>query len=762
MRPQTTAVVALLVPAAFAVAQQAPAAARHAFTPEDWYKVTTVSSPELSPDGGKVAITVTTVREAENRRHSEIWIVPTVGGMPQRYTSPSFESSNPRFSDDGSMLYFTSQRPETRGQNWALQMDQPSGEAFQPTGAPRIASGSQPADKSFTVIGGAGGGRGGRGGGGGGRGGRGGEGDSTSADSAAVAADPYAHMLPLARPPYNAITKPENTARFDGKQLDDIGYKRNGDHDFIPGPRIAPRVVTPRPAQISIQRPGAPAKQVTNTNYSHRDVVVSPDGKWIAFTADSKLRPDSAVTAERDSIAKLPPDRKRDELPRNDTDIFLLSVAACEAPTPQCTPRKLEYAGNETNLQWSPDSKRIAFVGQPARFKNQRLLVVDMEGGKPQDILGGWQYEPGQIRWLQNGQIAMITSMGGSSGVFSIDPATKKITTILGGRRVINGVTFDAGEKHIIFVATDITHPTELYIANADGSGEHKLTTFNDKLNAEVEWADAERFITKGVGGLDVESWLMKPPGYTASKRYPVVLYIHGGPHSDYNEGWFDEFQSLAGAGFMVLFTNPRGSSGTNTEFTYASRGDWGGKDYDDLMRAVDVAAKRPDVDSTRMGVTGGSYGGFMTAWVTTKTNRFKAAETDRMISEWTYWYGASDAQGLTEDEFFGHPWDNQVMYDTLSPIRHVKNVKTPTLLVQSEEDFRTPIGDAELWFEALKKEGVPAEFVRYPRSNHDLSRTGEPWLLVDRLSRIRQWFTYWLVNKPSSTEATDRASAKR
>ena len=117
------------------------------------------------------------------------------------------------------------------------------------------------------------------------------------------------------------------------------------------------------------------------------------------------------------------------------------------------------------------------------------------------------------------------------------------------------------------------------------------------------------------------------------------------------------------------------------------------------LMRAVDVVAKRPDVDSTRMGVTGGSYGGFMTAWVTTKTNRFKAAETDRMISEWTYWYGASDAQGLTEGEFFGHPWENQIMYDTLSPIRHVKKVKTPTLLVQSEEDFRTPIGNAELWF---------------------------------------------------------------
>ena len=211
-----------------------------------------------------------------------------------------------------------------------------------------------------------------------------------------------------------------------------------------------------------------------------------------------------------------------------------------------------------------------------------------------------------------------------------------------------------------------------------------------------------------------------------------------------------------------VLFTNPRGSSGTNTEFTYASRGDWGGKDYEDLMKAVDIAAKRPDVDSTRMGVTGGSYGGFMTAWVTTKTNRFKAAEADRMISEWTYWYGASDAQGLTEGEFFGKPWENQIMYDTLSPIRYVKKVKTPTLLVQSEEDYRTPIGNAELWFMALKKQGVPAEFVRYPRSNHDLSRTGEPWLLVDRLGRIRQWFGYWLKENRRQAAAERAARWKR
>jgi dipeptidyl aminopeptidase/acylaminoacyl peptidase len=496
-------------------------------------------------------------------------------------------------------------------------------------------------------------------------------------------------------------------------------------------------------------------KALTNTKYSHRSAVVSPDGDWIAFLADARLRSDSVVNAERDSIAKLPPDRKRDEQPRNDTEIFVLPVAACEANKPTCTPRKIEYAGNESQIVWSPDSRRIAFVGQLGRFKNQRLFSVAIDDGMPQDLLGGWPYEPGQIQWLKNGRIAMITSTGGSRGVYTVDPISKQITTILGGRRVISNPTFDAAQSKIIFVATDLTHPTELFIANADGTNERKLTTFNDKVNAEVAWSDAEQFTFFSIGGVKVEGWMMKPYGYDPAKKYPLVLYIHGGPHSQYNEGWFDEFQNLAGAGMWVLFTNPRGSSGTNSEFTYASRGDWGGKDYEDLMKAVDIVAKRPDVDSTRMGVTGGSYGGFMTAWVTTKTTRFKAAEADRMISDWNSWYGTTDVQRLTEDEFFGKPWENQIMYDTLSPIRFVKRVKTPTLIVQSEEDFRTPMNNADTWFMALKKLGVPAEFVRYPRSNHDLSRTGEPWLLVDRLSRLRQWFNYWLKNKPTGTAAT-------
>ena len=747
--PCTPFAVGLLLVGSVVGAQQpaSSTAARRAFQLADWYRVTQLSAPALSPDGGKVAFTVTTAREARNDRHQEIWLVPVAGGAPRRLTSPGFESSNPRWSDDGETLSFTSRRAGGRGTTWQLHMDQP-GEAVQ---APRDTTqrdGQQPADGSFTITSDGNGGFGF-----GAFGGRGRPGSDSTADSSA-ANSPYAKMEPMARPPFGAITKPAVPARFDGRHIVEERYKSN-DAGFIPGPQTERKREAPKPAQLYIQRGTGERTAITSTAYSHRNFALSPDGQWIAFVGDAALRPDSVVSAERDSIADLPPSRKRDEALRNDTEIYLLPVAACEAKSAACTPRKLAYAGNESDIVWSPDSKQLAFVGRLGRFENARLFVAPVEGGKAQDVLGTWQYEPDEIRWLRNGRISMVAQTGGASGVYELDPRTKQVTTILGGRRVVSGVQYDSSESKITFVATDLTHPTELFVANADGSNERKLTTFNDELNAEVAWADAERFTYKSVDGLEVEGWMMKPYGYQPGKKYPLVLYIHGGPHSRYSEGWFDEFQNLAASGMWVLFTNPRGSSGTNSEFTYASRGDWGGKDYQDLMKAVDIAAARPDVDSTRMGVTGGSYGGFMTAWVTTKTNRFKAAQTDRMISDWTYWWGASDVQGLTNGEFFGRPWENQQMYDALSPIRHVQNVKTPTLMVQSEEDYRTPMGNAELWYMALKNLDVPVELVRYPRSTHELSRSGEPWLLVDRLGRLRQWFGYWLSeDRPKTTTA--------
>lgn len=725
-------VVAVAACAVVSTVAFAQVAAPRAFTPSDWYKVTTLSSPALSPDGGRVAFTVTTVREGENRRHSEVWVVPTSGGEPQRFTSPGYESSNPRWSPDGRWLLFASQRPGGgRGRAWGLRMDAPGGEAV-PTDA--YPAGSLPSDNRFVVWS-----------------------ESTGPDSAGADSarrDPFGRMQPMARPPFGAITRPLDPARFDGRHIVDMRYKANG-QGFLPGAREA-RVW--RPVQVWMQPlDGASKKRmIDSTAYSRRNATVSPDGQWIVFVADPQLRPDSVVEAERDSLARLPYNARRDEAPRNDADLFVMPVGGG-------APRRLTSAnGSEGDVAWSPDGRWVSFTSAPSRTSSQRLYVVPATGGEPTNLLGDWQYEPDQHAWLPDGRIALWASVGGRTAMFHLDPATRTLTEVIGGRRQVRGSSMDAARKQVAFVATSMDRPTELYIANVDGTGERRLTGFNDALRQEVAFSDAERFTYRSVGNVEVEGWLMKPYGYQPGKKYPLALYIHGGPHSQYGEGWFDEFQNLAGAGMWVLFTNPRGSSGYGAKFTYATRGRWFAEDYQDLMKAVDIAAARADVDSTRMGVTGGSYGGVMTAWVTVKTNRFRAAQADRMISNWWSWYGTSDAQGLTEFEFFGKPWDNPAMYDSLSPIRYVRKVRTPTLIVQSEEDHRTPMTDAEQWFIGLKKHGIPVELVRYPRSTHDLSRTGEPWLLVDRLGRLRQWFAHWLLDSPVTRAASGDASPTR
>ncbi len=726
-RPGRLAPVVLLALPAVLVAQ-AGAPTPRAFRPTDVYRLTTVSSPAVSPDGRRVAFTVTTVKEAENRRHNEVWVVPTAGGEPVRFTSPGTESSGPRFTPDGRHLLFTSTRPGGKGSTWAIRLDQPSGEAFQlpelpPAGARWTRDGRLAvwADTSATGTG--------------------------MADSAR-AEDPWA-KLPLARPPHGAITRPLDPKRFDGRHVVELPFKSN-DRGYVAN-RATARVW--RPAQLWTATAGDTARrQLTRTAYSHRDVVVSPDGRWIAFVADSALRPDSVVAAERDSIARLPYDRARDEAERNESEIYVVPVGGG-------APRKVAtIPGGESRLDWSPDGRTIAFLHTPGRTTSARLATVDIATGRVRNLIGDWQYEPTAAAWLSASELQMVAEVGGRTGVFRVRAdGSGAPREVLGGRRRMSGFAMDPSRRLMAYVATSMTKPTELYVANVDGTGERRLTSFNDAIAREVAFSDAERFTVPSVGGREIEAWLMKPHGWQPGRKYPLVLYIHGGPHSAYGENWFDEFQNLAAAGMYVLFTNPRGSSGYGADFTYSTRGRWFDEDYQDLMKAVDVAAARADIDSTRMGVTGGSYGGVMTAWVTVKTNRFKAAQTDRMISNFWSWYGSSDAQGLTEFEFFGRPWENAALYDSLSPIRQVARVRTPTLIVQSEEDFRTPMTDAEQWFIALRKQGVPVEFVRYPRSTHELSRSGEPWLLVDRLGRLRQWFGHWLLGERAGTATATR-----
>ena len=308
MRYLSLVVTSVLLLFAPLVPQKASSQEGRVFSPEDWYRVTRVSGPAMSPDGKSVAFTVTTVNEEDNARHSEVWMVATDGGDPIRLTAPGTESSNPRWSEDGTHLFFSSRREGGSGSTWVLKMDgSRMGEAFQMEEERR---GSRPEDGSFVVWT---------------------EGpqddDEGEGEPEDTREDPFSRMAATARPPLGSITEPVDPRRFDGRHIVDFPYKRNGS-GFIANPR-EPR--TYNPAQIWKQLEGDTSQiQLTDEVYSHRSATVSPDGEWIAFIADPGFRSDSIIRAERDSIARLPYDAARDEAPRNDGDIFIIPAGGGE------------------------------------------------------------------------------------------------------------------------------------------------------------------------------------------------------------------------------------------------------------------------------------------------------------------------------------------------------------------------------------------------------------------------------------------------
>ncbi|HEV2670847.1 MAG TPA: S9 family peptidase [Gemmatimonadales bacterium] len=663
----------------------------------DYYRLTVVSNPQLTPDGRRVAFVVTTVVEEKDRRHTEIWLSPSDGSAaPLRYTSPSTEASSPTWSPDGSLLAFSSRREGSDDDIWFLRTAAPGGEAFQIKGVHALPVFSRDGKWLLYEW-------------------RGEEPDSTKKETWRTRVSPA------------AITRGADPKRFDGRVYtslpivaDERGY-------------LAPRE-TRRPSHLYlVSRDGGTPRQLTSGELSQSAAAWSPDGRTIAFVQDS---------TEKSEV--------REE---GEPSIYLLSVAdSAIRPLPTGFPESSDPA-------WSPDGKTITFGCSKGRGLKNDICVIPAAGGASRNLTAGWNLDPSAPTWSADGKtIYFNTETSGNVHLFAVAASGGPVRQVTTGERQLRGFTISADGRSLAYTASDITHGTELYVAPlAGGKGaERRLTSFNDSLFKQVAVIPADTFWFTGVGGLKIEGWLMKPYGYQPGKRYPLVLSIHGGPHSNYGNVLFPEFQMLAGQGYWLLFTNPRGSSGYGHDFTFATRGRWGMEDYQDLMQAVDVAIARAKggVDTTRMAVLGGSYGGFMTNWIVGHTNRFRVAQTDRSIFDWYSWYGSSDAQGLTDYEFNGAPWESDSLYRVLSPMTYANNMRTPMLIVHSEDDKRVPITDGEQLFMSLRKRGIPAEFVRYPRSYHGLSRTGPPWLLVDRLERIRTWFAHWIGTGDASPAA--------
>jgi acylaminoacyl-peptidase len=306
----------------------------------------------------------------------------------------------------------------------------------------------------------------------------------------------------------------------------------------------------------------------------------------------------------------------------------------------------------------------------------------------------------------------------------------------------------------MVYLANDVQHLDDVYVASIDGTNEKRLTDVNAALWKNLEFASVERMTYKGADGWDIDGFFVRPLGWTAAKKYPMILSVHGGPAGQYGVDWNHEFQVDAARGYAVFFTNPRGSTGYGRKFQRGIVNEWGGKDFVDIMSGVHaVLAAHSWIDTTRLGVTGGSYGGYMTNWIVGHTRAFKAAVTLRSISNFISDDGTRDAAYGHKTYFGGDIFEQHDLFWDRSPLKYAKYVTTPILILHSDNDHRVPLEQGEQWFRALKHFGKTAEIVMFPRENHNLTRTGEPKHLVESLNWQLYWFDKYL-------NANDRAVA--
>ena len=401
-----------------------------------------------------------------------------------------------------------------------------------------------------------------------------------------------------------------------------------------------------------------------------------------------------------------------------------------------------DHVEPDTNPRWSPDGTQIAFLSGDENSFPQIWLAPSNGGGTSRKAARALDMIPTDLSWAADGRsLQFAAGTHGVTHLFQVDLASGAVSQVTRGERAVRSASRHAKSGLMVYLANDFQHPDDIYVARLSGADERRLTGVNGDLLHAREAAAVERLPFKSADGTQIDGFLVKPVGWQEGKKYPMVLSIHGGPAGMYGVDWYHEFQVYAAKGWAVFFTNPRGSTGYGAKFQRAVALNWGGKAYDDIMSGVDaVLAKHSWIDVDRLGVTGGSYGGFMTNWIVSHNNRFKAAVTLRSISNFISDDGTRDGAYGHKRDFGGDIFENYIVYWETSPLKHVKNVKTPTLVLHSDNDLRVPLEQGEQWFRALQLFGVTSEFVIFPRENHNLTRNGEPRHLVDSI----RWQCYW------------------
>ena len=478
---------------------------------------------------------------------------------------------------------------------------------------------------------------------------------------------------------------------------------------------------------------GGPARQLTRGRFDEHSLAWSPDSRRLAFISNRSADPDANYW----------------------DDVWTVDVESGRETQVTRT------VGTEFTPAWSPDGRSIAYLGNVRAMNTKdsspedtHVYVIPAEGGAARVLTSSVDRRVSEFGWTPSGrEIVFAAADRGANVVYGADVASARVRPLLAGDFQARSVAMDRAGGRMVFVRTEMDRPAEVWTAAADGSGARQVSRENDEFARSIALQDADSLWVTSPDGTPVQGWLMKPLGWREGGKYPLVLYIHGGPHGMYGYAFQPAFQLLAARGYGVLFLNPRGSSGYGQRFSDGTVMNWGGGDYADLMAGVDAAlARNAWIDRDRMGVAGGSYGGYMTNWIVSQTPRFKGAVAIASVSNLVSFYGTSLYTDLVETEFNGMPWDNYALLWQWSPLAHVEGARTPTLFLHGESDHDVPITQAEEMFMALRKQGVPTQLVRYPGEGHGVSG---PRHVQDFYGRILDWFDRHVKGGGSAASAS-------